>query len=156
MTTLVRCMLFLDVQHIPYTLSIHEQAYRAQEVAAAEHMRAHQLAKTIVFLGDECFAMAVLPADRKISVAELAASLGLKKVRLATEAELAKFFPEAEVGAMPPLGRLFNLPVYVDDDLAKERHIFFNAGTHRDAIHMKFSDFRRVTNPLITHFAYPN
>jgi Ala-tRNA(Pro) deacylase len=149
-------MEFLDEKQVPYTLSIHEQAYRASEVAAAEHVRAAELAKTIVFCGDDCFAMAVLPADRKIGLAELASSLGLKEVRLATEPELANLFPEAEVGAMPPLGNLFNLPVYVDQRLAKEKYIVFNAGTHRNAIHMKFTDFRRLTHPLMTEFAYLN
>lgn len=156
MTTLRRCMEFLDEKHVPYTLSIHEQAYRASEVAAAEHVRSAELAKTIVFCGDHCFAMAVLPADRKISLAELAHSLGVKEIRLATEPELANLFPEAEVGAMPPLGNLFHLPVYVDKGLAKEKCIVFNAGTHRNAIHMKFTDFRRLTQPLITEFAHLN
>ena len=156
MTTLHRCLEFLDARHIPYTRSVHGQAYRAREVAVAEHVPAEQLAKTVVFCGDDCYAMAVLPADRKIGVAELASSLGLRNVRLATELELAKLFPEAEVGAMPPLGNLFNLPVYVDERLANEKYIVFNAGTHRDAIHMRFTDFSRITNPVITHFAYRN
>jgi Ala-tRNA(Pro) deacylase len=153
MTTLQRCMEFLESKRIPYTHSTHPPAYCAREVAYLEHVPAAHLAKTIVFCGDDCYAMAVLPADRVISVHELATSLGLLNVRLVTEIELAKLFPQAEVGAMPPLGKLFNLPVYVDENLAKEDYIVFNAGTHRDAIHMKFSDFRRAASPVITHFA---
>jgi Ala-tRNA(Pro) deacylase len=54
-------------------------------------------------------------------------------VRLATEAEFSSLFPDCEPGAMPPFGSLYNLPVYVDESLAADEAIVFNAGTRRDA-----------------------
>ena len=50
---------------------------------------------------------------------------------------------------MPPLGPLYGLPVYLDGSLAAEEEIAFNAGTHRDVIHMKTADFRRLVKPMV-------
>jgi Ala-tRNA(Pro) deacylase len=155
MATLQRCTELLDRKHIHYTHTRHANAYRAREVAAAEHLPPYKLAKTVIFCGDSFYAMAVLPADCMLDMDELATALGLQRVRLATEGEIVRLFPGTEVGAMPPFGELFNLPVYLDERLAKENHIVFSAGTHRDAIHMRLDDYVRVAKPLITGFAYP-
>ena len=155
MTSLQRCTELLDSHRFHYTHTRHANAYRAREVAAAEYLRPCAFAKTVVFCGDSFYAMAVLPADRMLDLDELAANLGLRHARLATEAEMARLFPDSEVGAMPPFGRLFNLPVYLDERLAKEKYIAFSAGTHRDAIHMKTADYVAAAKPLVTRFACP-
>jgi Ala-tRNA(Pro) deacylase len=54
---------------------------------------------------------------------------------------------------MPPLGNLFDMPVYVDQALTANPGLAFNAGTHRDVIHMSFADFRRAVQPKIVTFA---
>jgi Ala-tRNA(Pro) deacylase len=155
MTTLRRCLDLLDRNRVAYAHTTHANAYRAREVASAEHMLPYKVAKTVIFCGDGCYGMAVLPADCRVDLGEMAMSLGLARVRLASEAEVARLFPDCEVGAMPPLGTLFNLPVYVDERLAYEKFIVFNAGTHRDAIHMSFADYLRLTDPLVRRFAHP-
>jgi Ala-tRNA(Pro) deacylase len=155
MTTLRRCLDFLDRNRIPYAHTTHANSYRAREVASAEHMLPYKVAKTVIFCGDGRYGMAVLPADCRVDREEMAISLGLTHVRLASEAEIARLFPDSEVGAMPPFGNLFNLPVYVDERLAYEKFIVFNAGTHRDAIHMRFADYLLLTDPLVRRFAHP-
>jgi Ala-tRNA(Pro) deacylase len=124
-------------------------------VAAAEHVPAYRLAKTVVFCGDKFYGMAVLPADCMLDLDELTANLGLGRVRLATEGEIVRLFPDSEVGAMPPFGELFNLPVYLDERLAAEKYVVFAAGTHRDAIHMRMDDFVGIAEPTITRLACP-
>lgn len=62
-------------------------------------------------------------------------------------------FPQFEVGAMPPLGCQFNMPVIVDETVAASEFIAFTAGTHRDVIDMRFSDFRRLVKPLVAAVA---
>src|SRR5262245_11372914 len=99
MTDLRRCIEYLDRNRVPYTHTRHPNAYRAREVALAEHVPPYKLAKTVVFCGDSFYGMAVLPADRMTDLEELAAGLGLKRVRLATESEIRRLFPDSEVGA---------------------------------------------------------
>jgi len=155
MTSLRRCIDLLDRHQVHYTHTHHANAYRAREVAAAEHVPAHRLAKTVVFCGDKFYGMAVLPADSMLDVDELTANLGLGRVRLASEGEIVKLFPDSEVGAMPPFGELFNLPVYLDEKLAQEKHVVFAAGTHRDAIHMRMDEYLAIAEPMITRLACP-
>jgi Ala-tRNA(Pro) deacylase len=97
--------------------------------------------------------MAVLPGDSVVDLEQLRLDLGLSRLRLATEAELKELFPPCELGAMPPFGNLFGLPVYVDSRLAGEDMVAFNAGTHRDVIHMHFADYERLVNPSVVPFA---
>ncbi len=144
---------FLEQNQVAYTHTVHSLAYTAREVAAAEHVPAREVAKTVVFLSEHGYGIAVLPADSVVDLEQLRLDLGLSRLRLATEAELADLFPPCELGAMPPFGNLFGLPVYVDSRLAGEDMITFNAGTHRDVIHMHFRDFERLVQPSIVAFS---
>jgi Ala-tRNA(Pro) deacylase len=153
MALLERLLDFLAQSQVAYTHHAHPTAFTAREVASLEHLPPHNFAKTVVFHGDKEYAMAVVPADRKLDLQELRALLGLNHVRLATEAELASLFSDCELGAMPPFGNLCNLRVYVDARLASEETIGFNAGTHRDVVLMKFADYERIVGPSIVHMA---
>jgi Ala-tRNA(Pro) deacylase len=73
-------------------------------------------------------------------------------VRLATEDELKGLFPDCEVGAMPPFGILYGLPVYVDRSLTEDEQIIFEAGTHSEAIRMRYWDFAALVFPVVTEF----
>ena len=92
----------------------HANAYRARELAVAEHVPPSTAAKSVVFCADKSYGIALMPADRELDLEELADHLGVSKIRLATESEVAKLGADSEVGAMPPFGALFNLPVYMD------------------------------------------
>jgi prolyl-tRNA editing enzyme YbaK/EbsC (Cys-tRNA(Pro) deacylase) len=93
---------------------------------------------------------------RKLSVS--AAALSCRRylsdlLRLASEQEFCDLFPDCELGAMPPIGSLYNLSVYVDESLAADEMIVFNAGTHRDAIRIRYADFVGLVKPNICSFA---
>ena len=66
---------------------------------------------------------------------------------------MAGLYPECEVGSMPPLGPLFGQRVFVDSRLAADLEIVFDAGTHADAIRMRFDDFNAAVKPVIGAFA---
>ena len=139
----------LDVNGIHYTHTIHKPAFTAREVAKAEEMPVHRIAKCILFFGEEGYGMAVVPGDRKVDLHELRELLNQPHLRLAAEDELRKLFPESELGAMPPFGNHVGLPVFVDNSLARQETIAFNAGTHRDVVHMNFRDFERLSGATI-------
>ena len=140
---------FLDSHQAEFTLTAHPQAYTAREVAAAEHLPPKEVAKTVVVFGDGAYHMIVIPASRLVDFQEVRVALGLSQARMATETELAKLFPDSELGAMPPVGPLYGLRVHLDATLASEDTIAFNAGTHRELIHMRMAEFRRVVSPHI-------
>lgn len=140
---------FLDSRHAEYTLTKHANAFTAREVAAAEHLPPREVAKTVVIFGDGTYHMIVVPASKLVDLIEVRPTLGLAQVRLAREEELGMLFPDCELGAMPPLGPLYGFPVYLDASLAGEDTIAFNAGTHREVIHMKTAEYRRLVSPSV-------
>jgi Ala-tRNA(Pro) deacylase len=101
--------------------------------------------------GDK-YCLVVLPASYHVKTGKLARLIGCP-VRLATEAEFSSLFPDCELGATPPLGELYGLPVYVDESLAGDNEIIFNGGTHRDAIRLNYGDFVSLARPTVCSFA---
>jgi len=153
MALLERLRAFLGQHRAEYAYTEHPQAFTAREVASAEHLPAREMAKTVIVFGDEGYHMMVVPANRLVDFHEVRLALGLTQARMATEEEVGRLFPDCELGAMPPFGNLYNIPVFLDSSLAGEETIAFNAGTHRDVIHMRTSDYRDLANPTVVSLA---
>lgn len=143
---------FLDQEHVRYVSLQHSPAYTAQEVAESVHVSGREMAKTVILMVNGQMAMAVLPANRKILLHDLADELGAAEVRFATEEEFKARFPDCETGAMPPFGNLYGLPVYVAPGLEFGGEITFNAGTHTEVIRMAYRDFDRLVHPVHAGF----
>lgn len=143
-----RLLAFLDEHHIPYELIHHRLDYTAQRTAADTHTRGRDFAKSVVLDLDGGFALAVVPAHRKIDFAK-ARDLLQTKVILASEEKIAELFPDCEIGAEPPLGNLYGLPVYVSPELADDEFITFNAGSHHEAVRMRYLDFEELVKPTV-------
>jgi len=144
-----RLRTFLDSNHAEFTLTTHSKAFTAREVALAERLPPREVAKSVVLFGDAEYHILVIPASKLVDFQELRQALGLSQARLATEDEIGRLFPDCELGAMPPFGSLYGLPVYLDASLAGEPIIAFNAGTHLEVIHMPTAEFRRLATPVI-------
>ncbi|HKM68326.1 MAG TPA: YbaK/EbsC family protein [Candidatus Acidoferrum sp.] len=142
----------LEENKIPYSLFFHPSASTAQGTAAAMHVSGNEVAKTVVVQSGNDYCLVVLPASYHVKTGKLARVIG-RPVRLATELEFSSLFPDCELGAMPPLGEIYGLAVYVDESLAGDKEILFNAGTHRDAIRMKYDDFVSIAKPVVGAFA---
>src|SRR5215472_12565950 len=102
---------FLDLKGIPYQHLRHAPAFRAGQLAAVENVPGDLVAKTVIVKADGEFAMAVLPASRRVKVPTLRDSLCARHLRLATELEFQTLFPDSDVGAMSPFGNLYELRI---------------------------------------------
>ena len=138
---------------VNYSVKTHPVVYTAQELAAVEHIPGKELAKVVIVKADGEFIMTVLPASHKLDLERLKEILSKGKVGLATEDEFKDLFPQCEVGAMPPFGNLYDLPVYVDTSLTEDEEITFEAGTHHETITLKYKEFERLVKPEIKEFA---
>jgi Ala-tRNA(Pro) deacylase len=152
MPILTRLREFLEANKVPYSVHLHPQAFTAQEIAALEHVSGRMLAKVVMIKAGAQLIMVVIPADHRVDLDRIKGSLG-SDVRLATEAEFRDAFPGCEVGAMPPFGNLFGIPVYVDRTLEQDEKIVFNAGTHTLTATLAFEDFVRLTEPRMVDVA---
>jgi Ala-tRNA(Pro) deacylase len=143
---------FLEKENVRYSTILHSPAFTAQESSESAHISGKAFAKTVIIEIDGKYAMAVLPAHRRVDLDDLREITGSANVRMASEPQMKSLFPDCEVGAMPPLGNLYGLDVYVTPALAENGEIAFNAGSHTELIKMRFADFERVAQPRILSF----
>jgi Ala-tRNA(Pro) deacylase len=143
---------FLDSHQVKYVSMTHSPAFTAQEIAAAAHISGKALAKTVIVKMDGHFAMVILPAHDQVNFSKLKEVTGTSGVDLASEPAFKDKFSGCEVGAMPPFGNLFEMPVFVSHHLSHQDHILFNAGSHSELIQVSFSDFERLVKPKIVPF----
>ena len=150
----MRVIEFLEKEKVRYKLSEHPPAFTAQQMAAAEHEPGRFVAKPVIVKADGKCIMCVLSACCKIELGQLKDKLGAGSVELADETEIGRMFDDCELGAEPPFGNLYDLPVVMDKALEQDDHIAFQAGTHDKAIRMSMDDYRKLVEPKVLEFSY--
>lgn len=144
---------YLKDSGVKYKEMVHQEVYTAQEIAAAQHVPGKQLAKVVMAKANGEVVMLVLAATHRVDFDKAKSLLGKKTASLAKEEDFEKVFPDCEVGAMPPFGHLYQVPVYVDRTLTEDPEIVFQAGTHVHTIKMKYTDYEKLAKPKIGDFA---
>ncbi len=144
---------FLDDNGVKYTSIQHSRAFTAQEIAELTHIPGKELAKTVMVMIAGELAMAVIPASHLVDFKSLSDVAGIS-AELADEGDFVEMFPHCDVGAMPPFGNLYDMPVYVSEPLAEDEFIAFSAGSHAEVIRLKYADFQRLVNPILGRFSY--
>ena len=143
---------FLDAHDAKYVLVTHSRAFTAQEIAASMHVKGRELAKTVLVRANRRLAVVVVRAQDFVDLARVGRELG-GVATLADESELGLTFPDCELGAMPPFGLLYGMPTLVDDEIARDREIVFNAGTHTEAVRMPYAEYARIAEPRVLELA---
>ncbi len=144
---------YLREQQIPYQIQHHPVAFTAQQIAEGEHISGKKVAKSVVIFADNTMVLLVLPAAFRVDLQKVQECLGVKQVHLAHEEEFQAAFPGCEVGAIPPFGNLYGLPIYVEQSLTTQETIVFPIGTHTETMSLKYADFERLLHPTILQFA---
>lgn len=144
---------YLDSQNVPYETLHHSQAFTAQEVAHSLHVSGKKCVKAVMAEGDSKTVMVVIPASHRLNFQELKSALRAKQLEMLVERELVGLFPDCDLGAVPPIGNLYGIDVWVDRAVASTERILFCAGTHEDCIRMRYSDFAKLTRPFVGHFS---
>jgi len=142
-----RVQQYLDQQGVKYKLLIHSPAFTAQEVAEVAHVPGRLMAKTVIMTLDGKMAMIVVPAPKMIHPDSLAESLSVKEATFLHESNFRDKFPDCEVGALPPFGNLYDMPVYIDTELAQQEEIVFSAGSYRELFTLPMQDYMRLVQP---------
>src|SRR4051812_12429809 len=106
---------YLDEQGVNYRLSHHDPIYTSQDLAATEHIPGRKVIKPVVVKADGQWVMCALPASYRVDIGELRQQLRAEDVKLADEQTLERLFPECELGAEPPIGKLFGMPTLMDE-----------------------------------------
>lgn len=120
---------------IDHEVHVHDRTVTAQATAAAEGVDPRTFAKVVaIATNDGRKVLLVLEASDRLDFDRARQATAARDVRLLDEAELAELAPNCEVGALPPVGTLYDLPTIADHRLREDPEISFNAGSHRFAV----------------------
>jgi Ala-tRNA(Pro) deacylase len=140
----------LDEAGIGYTLLPHDHTETAADEAAALGLPPSQVAKTLLVGTPGGYVRAVLPASERLDQRKLRDLLGAgKHIQLASEEDLAREYPEFELGAVPPLGGGRRDPVIVDRRLAQLTSLVVEAGSHDHSLRIQTADLMRLTEAQV-------
>ena len=141
---------YLSRQGAEYDVLSHPHTATSGETAQASHVPGARLAKSVVLVDDQGYLMAVVPSSRQVNLGELHRQTK-RNLGLVTEHELAALFADCELGALPPLGPAYGIETIVDNEIAEQADIFFEAGDHEQLIHVSAETFSNLLGENVWH-----
>lgn len=115
----------------------------AEEAAAAVGCKPAQIVKSLVLMAGREPAVVLVPGDRRVDTAKIAARLGVEKIRFA-DADQVRSLTGFEPGAVAP----FPLPdvkhVFADRALLTQPELWVGAGSHTHLAALTPADLMRL------------
>mgnify|MGYP001606876777 FL=1 len=140
MSVYEKIILLLQSKNIKYQALEHEPTPTCADAARVRGTSLDQGAKALVCYADKKPVLIVLPCSRKLDPKLFKKLYTINDLRFCTPDEVTQL-TGLQIGAIPPLGNLFNLPTYVDQTLSAESQIAFNAGDRTKSVIMSYSDY---------------
>ena len=131
---------YLSKKGTKYDVVDHPYALTSSKIADAAHVPGDRLAKSVLLEDDSGYLMVVVPSTRQVRLGVLRKQLN-RNLRLAKEFDLTGVFKDCEFGAVPPVGQAYGVETLLEQDLAEQVDIYFEAGDHRELIHMGRAQF---------------
>ena len=143
---------FLDENKIKYKLHEHKKVFTAHDEAQTQHIKTKEIAKVVLVRSDKNYALVVVPATKYTDFNKVKKALKSKKVSMAKESYITKIF-KSKIGLIHPFGNLYQLPVLLDNSLAKQKTLKSSAGSYTESLEIKISDFMKLAQPIKGSFS---
>ena len=143
MTMAITLRKYLADNGVAYDILSHPYTSSSQGTAMAARIPAERIAKSVVLEDEKGYLMAVVPASAHVKIGKLNQVVN-RHLGLATEPELEGLFTDCATGAIPPVGEAYGMTTVIDGSLDGHEDIYFEAGDHKDLIHVKGSSFRKL------------
>jgi len=141
---------YLTRRGMAFEVADHPRAVTSLEEARALGIAADEVAKTVALTTHRGHALLVLPASCRLDLRLAREAVGDHGARLATEEELQQAFADCELGALPPLGSLLGVPVFVDPEVLEHDTVMFAAGTQTESVKANPADLFRDEQVEVT------
>lgn len=138
---------------IEFETAPHARATSSIDEARTLGVSAGEVAKVVVLDTAKGHMLAVVPASTRVDVHRVREILDDPHVRLATEEEIQRDYPNYELGALPPLGSLLATPMIIDDELTSHATVVFADGIQTESVKMKTEDLVRVEHASVATIA---
>jgi Ala-tRNA(Pro) deacylase len=134
---------YLDERGVAFEVVPHRRAFTSLQEARELGVAADEVLKTVAVRTRGRYALAVVPASRRLDLRLVRETLDDPDARLASEAELQADFPGYELGALPPLGSLLGVPLLVDPEVLSHETVLFAAGLETESVRVRAGDLFR-------------
>ncbi len=134
---------YIDGEGIAYDTVPHHRTATTSQSAQAAHVPGSRLAKSVVVHHEMGYVLAVVPSTHRIELSTLQDVMD-RRLGLASEDEVCSLFADCDIGAVPPIGSAYNVPVILDESLGDASDIYFEGGDHTTLVHMSGPSFRNL------------
>jgi Ala-tRNA(Pro) deacylase len=141
----------LEEGKVDYQIFKHQPVFTSEEASRVRGTKMEQGAKALVMLADKPPVMLVLSAVDKVDTKVFKKLYEVRDLRMAS-GDAVERLTGTKIGAVPPFGNLFNLPVYVDEGLGENDEIVFNAGLRTRSVKMGYDDWVKLVKPEVGRF----
>ena len=139
---------FLKAAGVTPTITDHKAVLTCEEAAEVRGVELASGAKAMLIkdsgkkLAKEGvpYYLAILSASTRFNSKRFKKILGAKDVSFA-KPEVVHELTGCLTGAVPPFGKIFGIPVYVDRSMTKQENINFNAGLRTKSISITYADY---------------
>lgn len=130
----------------------HDAVTTSEEAAKIRNTPLSEGAKALLLFADDKPIMVTVPGDRKLDMKAFKKLYTIRDLRMATPEEVEQV-TSVKIGAVPPFGHLFGIPLYMDMHLANNEFISFNAGLHTKSIRIQEKLYEKVVKPTVGEFS---
>ena len=156
MTIAKKLQSYIDGQGIAYDTVAHHRTATSSQAAQAAHIPGSKLAKSVVVHHETGYVLAVVPSTHRIELSRLQDMME-KRLGLASEDEIGSLFFDCDIGAVPPVGSAYDVPVILDKSLGDAKEVYFEGGDHRTLVHVSGADFRSLMKDArVASFSHPS
>ena len=138
---------YLDHEHVKYDVIDHPYTSTSLHTARRAHIPGGKIAKAVLLHDDAGYVLAVVPATHKVQLGKLHKSFH-RYLILADENDIHEVFDDCSIGAIPPVGKAYNMDVIYDDSLNDCDDIYFEAGDHTSLVRVSRDDFRTLLDKV--------
>ena len=135
---------YLRDSQVTFDLVKHPFTVSSSRIAEQTHIPGDALAKCVLLRCSQGMMIAVIPSTHRIDLEHLD-WLFDDHLEFADEEEITARFEDCDPGAVPPLGGAYGMRMAVDEDLVLRRDVYFEAGDHRQLVHVSGEAFGRLT-----------
>ena len=145
---------YLQDQDIDFDVLHHNKTRTSLETASVSHISGNCIAKSVILEDDSGYVMVVVPASHQLDMTRVHEQMS-RPLILAHENELPRLFSDCEIGSIPPIGDAYGIEMLVDDRLAEQADIYFEAGDHEALVHVDTENFSDMTSDAVHgHFSH--
>jgi Ala-tRNA(Pro) deacylase len=144
-----------EENNVNYWLYEHEPVYTSQEAAKVRKVELKTGCKSMILkTRNGKFILVNIAADKKIDLKKLEEIAGAG-LSFATKEEVLQT-TNCESGSVPPFGKLFGLPTFLDESILENDFVNFNIGMLTRSVKISKKDLLRLMKPVISRFSKAN